>query len=222
MKRKIWIGALGLVAVLVAGGLFASNMGFKLNYALESQGTNGSNSGTQSLALPYNQQTNLVDAFDLINDINAGAGSDVVGSVSRYVISNDGLETYTGVSGSPFSLVPGESYLVKMDADYNYIVVGSHDPTLSVTLYGQGDNGSNSGTNLWSYPYHSTSATAKDLIDEINAASAGVVGSVSRYVSTNDGLETYTGVSGTPFALAPGEGYFIKVNSTVSWTPTHY
>ena len=217
MKRKIWIGVLGLVAVLVVGGLLASNMGFKLNYALDSQGTNGSNSGTNTLALPYNQQTNLANAFDLINDINAGAGSTVVGSVSKYVIATDGLETYTGLLGTPFSLVPGESYLVKVTADNNYIVVGSHDPALSITLYSAGDNGSNSGTNLWAYPYHSTSADANDLIAEINlAAGATVVGSGSRYVSTTDGLETYTGLSGTPFSLAPGEGYFVKVTTTVS------
>lgn len=219
MKRKTWIGILGLVAVLVAGGLFASNMGFKLNYTLN--GPSGGSSGTTALALPYNQQTNLIDAEDLIDDINAGAGSSVVASVSRYLNATDGLETYTGLTGVNFSLAPGEGYLLKTTADTNYIVVGSHDPALSVSL--SGPAGGSSGTTLWSFPYHSTAGNAEDLIGEINTAvGSPVVASVSRYLSATDGLETYTGLTGTNFALAPGEGYYVKVNSSASWVPSHY
>ena len=156
MKRKMWIGALGLAALLVAGGLFASNMGFKLNYQLDGPGVNGSASGTSTLAMPYNQQTNLVVASDLISDINTGAGSTVVDSVSRWLKATDGLETYTGTSGVDFSLTPGEGYLVKMSASASYIVVGSHNPALPITLDGPGVNGSASGTTLWGYPYHPT------------------------------------------------------------------
>ena len=119
MKRKTWIGILGLVAVLVAGGLFASNMGFKLNYTLN--GPSGGSSGTTALSLPYNQQTNLIDAEDLINDINAGAGSSVVASVSRYLNATDGLETYTGLTGVNFSLAPGEGYFVKVNSSASWV-----------------------------------------------------------------------------------------------------
>ena len=108
MKRKMWIGALGLAALLVAGGLFASNMGFKLNYQLDGPGVNGSASGTSTLAMPYNQQTNLVVASDLISDINTGAGSTVVDSVSRWLKATDGLETYTGTSGVDFASTHGQ------------------------------------------------------------------------------------------------------------------
>ena len=114
MRRKMWLGALGLAAVLVAGGLFASNMGFKLNYTLDGPGTNGSATGTSSLALPYNQQTNLTNAEDLINDINASAGSSVVANVARWLKASDGLEVYTGSSGVNFSLTPGEGYWIKV------------------------------------------------------------------------------------------------------------
>lgn len=223
MKRKMWIGALGLVAVLVAGGLLASNMGFKLNYTLNGPGVNGSATGTATLAMPYNQQTNLVDAEDLIGDINAGAGSSVVSSVSRYVKQTDGLETYTGAAGVNFALVPGDSYLAQVSASTNYIMVGSHDPSLAIALDGPGTNGSATGTSAWSYPYHGTAVDAESLIDEINlAAGSSAVTSVSRYLGGSDGLETYTGAAGVNFALAPGEGYFIQVASDVSWVPSHY
>jgi GTP:adenosylcobinamide-phosphate guanylyltransferase len=222
-KRTVFVAALGVACLLVAGGLLASNMGFKLNYVLDGPGDSGSNSGTQTFAMPFNQQTTLVDAEDLINDINTTAGSNVVVSVSRFLRTTDKLDAYTGSSGTNFTLTPGEGYIVKVSAGLPYIVVGSHDPNLAITFDGPGDNGSNSGTQVYALPYHSTAAVAGDLIDEINlAAGADVVVSISRYLRTTDKLDAYTGSSGTNFALAPGESYTVKVNSSISFIPSHY
>ncbi len=116
-KRAFVVAAVGLAAVLVAGGLVASNMGFKANYAMDSPGVNGSLSGTQSLGLPYNQQTNILTAADLIADIDADAGSPVVASVARHVRTTDNPEFYTGFSGVNFGLVPGEAYSLSMTGD---------------------------------------------------------------------------------------------------------
>ena len=58
-KRSILVAAVGLVAVVVAGGLFASNMGFKLNYTLVADQDVNSRSGANTLSLPYNPQTDL-------------------------------------------------------------------------------------------------------------------------------------------------------------------
>ncbi len=222
-KRVFVVAALGLAAVLVAGGLVASNMGFKANYAMDGPQINGSNSGTQTLALPYNQQTSIVTAEDLINDINADAGANVIASVSRFIRTTDGAETYTGFSGTNFAITPGDGYKVVVTASVNYIIVGSHNPTLGITFDGPGANGSASGTQQWSYPYHSTAANAEDLINEINAAAGGsVVASVSRFVRTSDGAETYTGFSGTNFTLTVGEAYKIVVTASVTFVPSHY
>ena len=118
MKKRTFLVALGLAGLLVGGGLLASNMGFKLNYGLDGPGVNLSASGTSTLALPFHQQTNLVNALDLITDMNA-AGPGTVASVSKYVRSTDGLETYTGTTGTPFTLVPGEGYFVQVNATIN-------------------------------------------------------------------------------------------------------
>jgi hypothetical protein len=198
-------------------------MGFKLNYALDGPGTNGSVSGTNSLALPYNQQTNLVDAEDLIADINASAGSTVVSQVSRFVKSTDGVQFYTGSVGTNFTLTPGEGYYVQVSGNANYIVVGSHAPTLSIVLDAPGSNGSVSGTNSFAWPYHGTAADAEDLIAEVNAAAgSSVVSQVSRFVKSTDGVQFYTGSVGTNFSLTPGEFYFVQVSGTTSYTPSHY
>ena len=222
-KKTLIVGALA-IALLAGGVLVASNMGFKLNYLLDGPGGNGSASGTSTVALPYYQQTNLNNAEDLINDINAVAGTPVVASVARFVKSTDGLEAYTGFSGVNFLLVQGEGYFVTVNATVNYIVVGSHNPSLVINLEGPGGaRASASGTNLWSYPYHSTKGFAEDLIAEIDgAAGSSVVDSVARFVRTNDGLEAYTGFSGVNFPLQAGEAYFITVNADVSFLPAHY
>ena len=223
-KRVFVVAALGLAAVLVAGGLVASNMGFKANYAMDGPLANMSSSGTQTLALPYNQQTSIVTAEDLINDIEADAmDTSLVASLSRFVRTTDAAETYTGFSGTNFAITPGDGYKVVITGSVNYIIVGSHNPTLAITFDGPGDNGSASGTQQWSYPYHSTAATAEDLIDEINlAAGTSVVASVSRFLRTTDGAETYTGFSGTNFGLTVGEAYKIVVTASVTYVPSHY
>ena len=110
MNRKRGIAiAVGLVAVLAVGGLYASNMGFKLNYPLDAAGTNGSAFGNNSLGLPFNQQTNLLNAFDLIQDINASAGASVVVQVGRFDKALNTFALYTGTSGTAFRPARGSA-----------------------------------------------------------------------------------------------------------------
>jgi len=226
-KRSFLVAAVGLAAVLIAGGLFASNMGFKLNFLLQSPAVGVSATGTTVMGLPYNPQTNITNADQLLQDINTVAGSSVVASVSQFDRSADGLISYTGFSGTNFAIVPEEAYYVTVSSNVNYIIVGSHNPSLGVTFYGPGSTTpqgvSSTGTNAWSYPYHSTLTIAAELITEINAVGGGQVASVSQWDKTSDGLISYTGFSGTNFALAPGQGYLVTVDADVAgYIPSHY
>ena len=211
-NRTFVLAALALAAVLVGGGLLASNMGFKLAYELSST---DSDTGANTLGLPFNQQTNLSDAEDLIGDINTSAGSVVVVSVSNYVKSDDAFSPYTGFSGINFPLVAGEGYLVKVSQDGTYIIVGSHNPSLAIQF---SSTDSDTGANFYSFPYHGTPIDADELLTDIGS---GVV-SVSNYVKSDDAFSPYTGFSGTNFPLAPGEAYLVKVSVDVSYTPSHY
>ena len=204
-KRALWLSAVGVVAMLVAGGIFASNMGFKLNYSM---GT-----GTNSLGLPYNPQTNIVDAESLIDDIEA-ANPGSVSSVSRFDSAANGLVTYTGSAGTNFPVTKGEGYLAALESDIQYIIVGSHDPGLVINFV--------TGTQIWSYPYHSTLTNAEGLIDEIELVNP-VISSVSRFDTASNGLITYTGSAGTNFPLSPGEAYHIASEAPVTgYVPSHY
>ena len=78
-----------------------------------------------------------------------------------------------------------------------------------------------SGTNFFAYNYHQTAADAKALIDDIGFAN---VTNVQKFLKATDTLQSYTGrkLGGTAFALTPGEAYFVKMATTVNYTPSHY
>jgi hypothetical protein len=224
-KRVFAVAAVGL-AVLVAGGLVASNMGFKANYHLDTIGSNGSVSGAQTLGMPYNQQTGINIAEDLINDIDTDAGVPIVDSVSRILRTTDFKQTYSLSSGGTnFAITPGEGYIVVVTASADYIMVGSHNPVLPINLDSPGTNGSNSGTQLWSMPYHFTGTDAESLINAIEShGSPGDVDSVTSLIRTSAAPLTYSLTSGgTNFALTPGEAYVIVVlNDVNGWIPAHF
>lgn len=221
MKRNHLV-ALGAVALLVGGVVVASNMGFKLNKTIVGPGV-GVASGTQDIGLPFNQQTSLVKASNLRADIIASGATGV--SVSRFNPVTDALQVYSGLSvADDFDLVPAEGYRVKVSGGSSYIIVGSHDPGLVVSLDGPGTNGSASGTQLYSYPYHSTASAASQLRQEILSQSGGGVSvTVSRFNPATDALKVYSGLSvADDFALTPGESYIIKTSADIAYVPSHY
>lgn len=223
MNRKTFVGVMvvALVTALTAGSLIASNMGFKLNYTLpRADGGVTSKSGTSTLALPDNRQSGLNTAKNLMDDI----GFAQTANVQKFLEVSDTYQLYTGRKGSgpDFSLAAGEGYFVVMNTTVNYIVVGSDDPASSYNLQ-RADGGvtSKSGTNFYAYNYHQTAATAKQLMDDIGFAQTA---NVQRFLKASDTYQLYTGRkgSGPDFSLVPGEAYFVVMNTTVNYTPSHY
>jgi hypothetical protein len=211
MRKSTFI--VGAVALLAVGALFASNMGFKLNYALTAAG-GGSLNGTNTLGLPFNPQVGISNASTLVNDI----GSASVINVQRLIESSNALQVYP-TDGVNFPLVIGDGYYVRMGATVNYIVVGSHHPTQMLPLNAAGGGISLNGTNFVSYPYHSTSDLASELVTEIGSAS---VVNVQRLIESNNGLQVYP-TDGVNFPLVPGESYFVRMGANVlTWIPAHY
>ncbi len=218
-KRKWAILASGVALLLVAGAVTAGNMGFKFNRILF--GPDSSLSGTNLMALPYHPQNGMVTAQDLIDDITNWGGS--VESVGQFQSDCDCIRTYDGVSGYNFTLEKGRGIFVQMKADFEYLIVGTHDPDAVIALDSPGSPLSESGTSVFAPPYHTTAADADDLMDELNSiGGSGTAISISRFVTATDAFVTYTGVSGTGFFLEPTEAYYVKIGSDVSFTPSHY
>lgn len=241
MSKRSFTVVLGfaLVAVLVSGGLVASNMGFKLNFPLLGPGDavpaqEGATSvdGTNTIALPFNRQSGVDTAKALIDDMNADGVA--IQNVQLFTRGNNALCTYTGAKGSPcstnFSLTAGLGYRAKVSSGGNYIVVGSHDPGLSLTHLGPGsavpaqEQGATSvdGTNTYAHPYHGTATTAKELLNQIG----GNVQNVQLFTRGNNALCTYTGAKGSPcstnFTLTPGVSIRLKVSADQPHTPAHF
>jgi hypothetical protein len=221
----IGVALCGACALLVGGVLFASNMGFKLNYQLANAGTA---SGTNTIALPWNRQVGIDDAKDLIDDINAtGTPASSVERVERWIPSNNSVLLYAGASTDPaaFALEKAEGLWVKVSADTDYVIVGSHDPGFTVNFLGSG--ASASGTNFYAPPYHSTAADGKDLLDDINTN--GVPPSnaerLEYWIPANNSRLLYAGASTDPAAppFTPGEAVFVKVGaSNTAYNASHY
>jgi hypothetical protein len=220
MKKSVVLG-LALAVLVAAGGLYASNMAFKLNYTLRATTVGVSLNGTNTLALPFNQQTNLVTAGDLLTDIG---GTVAVARISRFVPATNATQSYDGVTGTPFALTAAEAYFVQLKPGQTrqYIVVGSHDPSKVVQFNGPGP-GSATGQNFYAWPYHSTSNDAGELISELGGTS--VISRISRFAPATNSTVSYDGVTGAAFALTPGEGYFVQLKvgvPNVQFIPSHF
>jgi hypothetical protein len=100
--------------------------------------------------------------------------------------------------------------LVKVSTGVNWIVVGSHNPSLAISLTAGG------ASNWVSVPYHTTATNAATLFNDI--ANCTLVG---RWNIPTRSYQNWVG-AGTNFNLTPGEAVLVKVNAGVSWTPSHY
>ena len=235
-RRIIGIATVGVAVLALAGGLIASNMGFKLNYTLiaatqtlpAGEGAATSLDGTNTLGLPDFRQSGLAKASDLRTDIGASFGP----SITKFLRASNGTLTYTGNrSGSvDFNLEAGVGYRVRVTGTTNasYIVVGSDDPATPVTLVASTQpvpEGGTSldGTNDYAYAYHSTATTASALRTDIGTVFGP---SITKFLRGTNGTLTYTGnrSGSVDFNLAPGESYRVRITGTTSanYLPSHY
>jgi hypothetical protein len=199
-------------AIVAAGGLMASNMGFKLNYPLKAAGA-GSKSGRQSIGLPYNRQVGVDTADDLLDDIAAGGVTATL--LERFEAASDTNSSYPGPAGD-FALTAGVGYLVRVASNGNYIIVGSDDPGFTVNFKGAAVGVSKSGRNRYAHPYHGVSDTAAEILAEIPSAL-----SIEKFESASDTNNLYPGPAGD-FTLIPGQSYIVRVSANTSFIPAHY
>ena len=209
------------LAALACGvrSLVASNMGFIVSCPMTAAGPT-SRSGTHTLNLPYQRDAQMFSAKDVFADLG---GVSNVTYIAKFLETTDGTQVHTGRKGDgglDWLNQNGAGWFVKLIVPVDYVVGGSSDPALVLNLNAAG-SGSASGTNFVGLPYHATADTASELMNDIGFAS---VASVQRFVTATDGLLVYTGRKGSPpdFPLNPCESYFIKMNTTVNYIPSHY
>jgi hypothetical protein len=131
-------------------------------------------------------------------------------SVNRYNNATGGWQNYTGGRTSLFNITAGEAYTATVSTSGNWIVVGSHNPSLALTLTAGYQN-------FVSVPYHTTATNDNALYSQITGCTG-----VNRYNNATGGWQNYTGGRTSLFNITAGEGYVINVSATTSWTPAHY
>lgn len=231
-KSKIAVlAATGTAAALLVGGLVvASNMGFKGRF----QFTPGQ---TKWFSPPYTSPYATAD--DLISVLAPG---DNLASLQRLVPSAPPSFQFWLASGDGngtpknFTLKPGEAYQVSVGAASDVVVVGAHDPFVTIPTGFTAPDGlpngftigagfSNGRDYLISVPWHTTYLTADDLLQDTAAQ-----GSVTRLDQTPGNPPAFffwTGNDGNDspknFAVELGRGYRVRLlTSTSGFVPAHF
>lgn len=227
-NRKMWaLSVVALALVVTAGGLVASNMGFKLNKTLQATLAGTSLDGTNSIGLPFNPQVGMTTAALWATDMGGlGAGATNVTNIQRFDPSNNGFTIFSGGRSSNFPLEAGVGYRVRVPvgSTRGYIIVGSHDPNKLIALKAAAAGVSLDGTNKYAYPYHSTATNASQLAGELGGLNGvgGPVTNVQRFDASNNGFTIFSGGRSSNFALVPGTGYRVRVTLDTTFTPSHF
>lgn len=113
----------------------------------------------------------------------------------------------------------GKAYGVEVSAPGALNMTGS-DGTLVIQLEAAGAVGSLSGTNQISLPFATPLASASELLADIETAvGANSVALVARLVAASGTLESYPF---TDFAIVPGDGYQVQMNTTGTYIPSTF
>ena len=193
MRTKVLLATAAVLMLIVSVVAIGSNMGFKISIPLTAGYSN-------YVSIPY--YNSYTTDNTMYSDITGCNG------VNRWNNATGAFQSYTG-GRTVFNITAGEAYIVTVSSTTNWIVVGSHNPGLALTLTA-------GYSNYVSVPYHTTDTTDNQLYSEITGCNG-----VNRWNNATGAFQSYTG-GRTVFNITAGEGYIITVSGTTAWTPAHY
>jgi len=210
--------------ILVAGGAaVASNTGFKINKPLVVAGTG--QIGNNWLSIPYfNPYGNGNTLCTQLGLVSTG--------ITRAVLLKIDAASGAAVSAScgsaaTFTWNPGQGVRVRnagTGAPTSAIIVGSHNPALSLSLPKSGAGAIGS---LWfAVPYHTTAVSAADLCASIGMTSAGINrGTVGRLNATNGAFTSAScgTAAASTLTLVLGEAVRLREpTAAITFVPAHF
>ena len=204
-----------LIALLIAGPALASNMGFKLKKSV-------SVSNRQYwVSLPtYNSYTTA----STICDVGSTEVSNCT-EIGRYNTSTGLFESWADIGGffdgTDFTLQKGQAIYVITNSPANWIIVGSNDDSFSFNFNKTNDR-------FWiGIPYHKKYTSASAICDS-SGPSGGIANcsEIGRFNSSTGLFESWADIGGffdgTDFSVTAGEGVYVIVTATQTWSPSHY
>ena len=228
-QKSQFILAVVLVAaaMIVAGGVVtASNTGFKHNHALTQAGAG--QIGSNWTSIPYFNPYGNAGAFCTQTGlITSGGLRDTILDVNPATGAPSSVTCGTAAANS-LALTPGRGVRIRRPTTVvgttSIIIVGSHNPSLSITVP---DAGAGAIGTLWfSVPYHTTAVTAADLCASSGLTSAGGLRATIARLNPTTGAST-TVTCGTAAAstlnLVLGEAVAVREpNGPLSFIPAHF
>jgi hypothetical protein len=216
--------AVSLVAalIMVAGGAaIASNAGFKLNKGFVQVNRNWLSLpyfnpyGTQGAVLrdgvTYPNFQGLCDELGMTN---------LQGSLTELDAVTGGFCQFVCGGGNQCPMVPGKGAEWRDPNLTSAIIVGSHDPTLSLTV--PASTGGQVGAFWFAVPYHSTWTDYQAVCDGI-----GLTQNLGSVIGFNSAADSFTfqwaclGGGGSP-ALVLGEHIQLRNDVDIAFVPAHF
>lgn len=227
-SSRLTVGVIAVaVAILVASGVsVASNMGFKMNKAIALAGTG--QVGNNWTSIPYNNPYGNAGAFCTMT----GLSSTGLQRATLTFLNESTGAFQPATCGSPAAatipLIPGKGVQVRQPnitgAPTSLIIVGSHNPALSLTIP---DAGTGQVGRFWfAVPYHTTAVTGADLCASIGLTSTGLQrasitrlnGATGAFSPANCGT-----AQATALTLVLGEHLqLLEPNGPKTFTPAHF
>jgi hypothetical protein len=216
--------------MLIAGGAaIASNAGFKMNKSIVPQTATLGQNGHYWTALPYfNPYQNGLDFCQKTGLVTAGFSQHFL-----FKVGTSGIPLQSALSCSAaavFTLPDGEGIRITMlpgNPVQNIIIVGSHNPTLGVTVP---KSGAGAIGDFWfSVPYHTTAVSFNDLCLSSGFTSTGPLtapkAQLTRVNSTTGVAQSATCGTTTAAATALVLGEAIRCrepNGPKTFIPAHF
>jgi len=213
--------------MLVAGGVVtASNTGFKLNKPLNQQGAG--QIGNNWTSIPYfNPYGNLGTFCAQTGLLTSGIQRDTIADIDPVTGATSTVTCGTAAATSRAIFI-GRGIRIRRPSTIvgttSIIVVGSHNPSQSITVPDAG--GGAVGTLWFSVPYHTTAVTAADLCLSSGLTSSGIQRATVQRLNAATGAFT-TVTCGTAAAstlnLVLGEAVALREpNGPLSFIPAHF
>lgn len=213
MRRTVLFGVAVATMLLVSIAAIGSNMGFKISIPLYAGGAG--HTGVNMVSLPY--YVNYADAASVFADVPSCAEVDLWDEATGTYRVYDGafnLDNFPVATGG--QLVSANAILVKVGVTENWIVVGSHNPAMTVPLYAGGAG--HTGVNFRSVPYHTTATSASVMFGAIPGCAE-----LDLWDEAAGTFRVYDGAFNLDdFPITAGQPLVIKVGATANWTPAHY
>jgi len=217
--------------MLVAGGVaVASNTGFKINMPLSIAGAGqvGNNWVSIPYFHPYTNGNVLCTQLGLKSNLVTGGPATLVKIdpvLGTTITANCG-------AASGFTWAPGQGIRIRNTtgtpvAPTSAIIVGSHNPALSLTIPDAGTG--NIGSFWLAVPYHTTAVTVADLCNSVGLTSTGAITAPKASVGLlNPVLGAFSTINcgsttATTTTLTLGQAVRLREpNGPLSFVPAHF